>query len=247
MPDNIIRLPYTAEEVQELLAINKNFIPSETVFNIEADGSGDFATIHDCIQYLQGKHCSGGVTIQLGEGTFVTTETINTAISGIAGIRLIGAGTDKSVISLDASEFGTHTSCVLCDRNTTLIIDNLGFYITNPPEGFRCIMGMNLANISIGKVKIDANAKSYSSWAIMSEQGANIKVHEADISNFYHGITAADATVFIPYGSKFSFQNVCNCFRASDGGYMGVSYLGQCTTSNINNKWNTDNGALYHQ
>ena len=58
-------------------AADASFIPLGTIFTVKADGTGDFTSLNDAINYLDGKWSNGIVTINLDEGTHTLTDNIS--------------------------------------------------------------------------------------------------------------------------------------------------------------------------
>lgn len=87
-------------------ASGSNFIPANTVYHIKADGSGDFATLKDAIDSLNGKLSNDAVTIELGAGTFEISSsiTIDGSKFHIPQLKIKGAGATSTIISSTISD-----------------------------------------------------------------------------------------------------------------------------------------------
>lgn len=96
--DNNVKVMDVINSVDKL---DSNFIPANTTFHIEADGSGDFATLQEAITYLQGKYSNGQINIHFGNGTFDVQSTvyINKNNFNIPIIMIRGNGADKTTLN----------------------------------------------------------------------------------------------------------------------------------------------------
>lgn len=105
---------------------DNNFIPANTVYHIEADGSGDFATIKDAIDSLNGKLSNDAVTIELGAGTFdiSSTLTIDGSKFHIPQLILKGVGVASTIIN---STITTPDSILSLDQKLNCFIQDITF------------------------------------------------------------------------------------------------------------------------
>lgn len=137
-----------------------SFIADGTVINVKADGTGDFATIKDAIDSLEGKWSTGSVTISLDAGTHYVDNKINIKLaqSNFKEIIIAGAGAASTIVesrlntgnnpAIYCSEVGTvrlkdftlkHSSGtqstdyrgICAERLSTLFISGLSFIGTN--------------------------------------------------------------------------------------------------------------------
>ena len=83
------------------LMSNANFLPDGYTINLKADGTGDFETIQDAIDSLNGKVCPGTVSIELAAGTYSISNsvTVDTTKFNISVLSIVGNGIDSTIIS----------------------------------------------------------------------------------------------------------------------------------------------------
>ena len=83
-----------------------NYIPDGTVIHVKADGTGDYATIKEAVDSLEGKWSNGIVTIQLDAGTHYINNRVNIRLaqSNFKEIVIAGAGASSTIIE---SQLGT--------------------------------------------------------------------------------------------------------------------------------------------
>lgn len=77
-----------------------NFLPAGTVINVKADGTGDFATLKDAVDSLQGKWSNGVIKIQLDSGVHILNDTIafNGSENGIPLLIISGNGAENTIL-----------------------------------------------------------------------------------------------------------------------------------------------------
>lgn len=87
-----------------------NFIPPNTTYLVKADGSGDFETIKDAVDYLEGKWSTGTVTIELEAGTFEFSSqvNINQQNTNIPLIVIKGQGASSTILKNTNSTTGQY-------------------------------------------------------------------------------------------------------------------------------------------
>ena len=80
---------------------DNNFIPNDTIINVKLDGSGDFTTFKDALDYLTGKISDGTVKVVLGSGTFEVNGNLSFYISkvNIPRIEISGQVKDNTIIN----------------------------------------------------------------------------------------------------------------------------------------------------
>ena len=77
-----------------------NYLPKGTTINVKLDGTGDFTSLADAIDSLEGKWSDGNVVIQLGSGTFEVTSSLSISPfkCNIPIIDIVGVSTTDTII-----------------------------------------------------------------------------------------------------------------------------------------------------
>lgn len=69
-----------------------DFLPNGTKITVDSNGTGDFTTIQDAINFLSGKWSNGKVTISIANGTYTPTSqiTFNGTLFNIPYLEIVG-------------------------------------------------------------------------------------------------------------------------------------------------------------
>lgn len=84
-----------------------NFIPDNTEFIIKSDGSGDFVSLAEVIEYLNGKWSNGEVIITLESGihNYTSRLEIHNLHNNIPYLEIRGAGTDLTTLKFQTNNY----------------------------------------------------------------------------------------------------------------------------------------------
>lgn len=77
-----------------------NFIPADSVIEVNPDGTADFETLADAINFLYGKYSNGTVSIHLSEGTHEVHNQlyIYGELFNIPMLKIVGEGIDSTIL-----------------------------------------------------------------------------------------------------------------------------------------------------
>ena len=217
--------------------MDKNFIPGDTTFKINADGSGDFATLTEACNYLKGKYSNGTVFIELGEGTFDVPSRINLdgETFNIPIITIIGQGTNKTIIN---AQNGVISSI----NNATVRVYNLYINSVNKFNGggvYAENATMHLTNISINNYSVGI----YAGW------NSKILCHDnLTISNATNAMNAEnDGFIQCCVIQPVIFNNISSyCIHVARGSRISMiactyQYNNAPSKCNVSrNVWSTD-------
>lgn len=218
--------------------IDDNYLPNGTIIYVNADGSGDFATLNEACDYVNTKCCPGTVTIQLSEGTFNLSDTIvfnkNCTISQL---YLKGAGSNKTTIN--ANNFNAINLTSTCTiKVCTLAINNL------TPNSFTGIYAADGQKMFIADVKI-----SNFQFGVLTEISNIIVPGNLLIDNCNTGIHLNGGT----FKSLYQTITLSNCnaygIQSQNGGICticngGINSSNVKTLSNISKGSWSSNGYL---
>lgn len=219
--------------------LDNNFIPKETIFHIETDGSGDFDTLEEALSFLIGKYSNGRVTIEFGEGTFNVSYGI--LVDGrnfnISELVIQGQGRDKT--TLYCNEENPSHDVAFRFINTTLYIQDLSYVKENPNNDWH-----GGFTISFGSSAVFQNVSISGCWdTIAAELTGTVSIRQTiDINRGGNCILAKGARVDIAMNSVLNFNNVPGscCFFVISGGIIGMNRTDGITI-NFNNSSNKSN------
>ena len=235
--DNDVTLLNIANSVADT---SGNFIPKGTVFTLNADGSGDFATILEAVNYLKGKYSNGAITFQLGAGNFAFSSTLifDGDEFNIPHVIFNGSGTNVTTIKLmnvvntSDSENGIiniSNNCYIEFNNMTIEGVRSELY----GEPVQCLYGslLELQDVKLTLTPRDTSS-SYSNnpfTGITSKYDSKIYVHGTiTLENFNIAISSE-------YNSVVRFDSECTI--NINYCYFGFQWLGfgliQTSGSNI--------------
>lgn len=227
--------------------MDDNFIPSGTVIKVETDGSGDFTSIEDAVNSLNGKWSSGAVTIQLGEGTFNVSSVINIHgdLFNIPKLTIRGSGTTNTIILADnvpafsgvfevRRAFAVITALTI--KRTASASDSIGVAVFS--FGKTLVSDVNIENMMFplralnnGEMEIGGNVSlKTSTYAIESGGGcihsyyATINVNSATTAfRVFDGGTIKDVGSSITYTSVTNKTNQTVGTATNNGWITGVT------------------------
>lgn len=206
---------------------SENLIPDGTIYTIEADGSGDFDTLDEVINSLQGKWSNGKVTIQFGAGTFVHDTAIDIRNGDkffISMLDIKGSGVNDTIL-----DYSTNTGIydIKASTMTTMWIRSLTVKSNNH-------VGIGVTG---GSTVFLQNVGVYGcSEGIRSESNSNvILVTSIAAENCSYGICSKGGNIGCIGGCATTFKNTTTAFYVEGGGMLRLTnpvYSG----TNVTNK-----------
>ncbi|MGD9808892.1 MAG: right-handed parallel beta-helix repeat-containing protein [Deferribacterales bacterium] len=99
------------DALEELNTAKAEMIYSSVTLNV-ANSGGDFASLNDALAYLNNYRLAPNVTvtIQIADGTYAVTNTINPNHPDLSNIRITGNTTDHTKVILDCSDISVGIS-----------------------------------------------------------------------------------------------------------------------------------------
>lgn len=206
-----------------------NFIPSHTTYTVEADGSGDFATIHDAIDFLQDKWSNGTVYIHLGTGTFNISSTVDINFINMSlGLEIYGNGKDNTIINLTTNGFfafyarAVSSTFGMAFSNFKIVGGGSDYYGIHVCDGYAYIQNCEFNNLAYG---------------ILSERLARVYIETATFKNIDIAIQASFADISIQ-GTLY-FDVIGNCYNVFRGGTIRGRSFSASYGGGISSKFNT--------
>lgn len=211
-------------------SLNRFILPGTTI-SVKTDGTGDFTTIADVINYLHGKWSTSAIIIQLGSGTFNTDNiNINSAAYNIPSLKIVGSGIANTLINFTSQE-NDGFDIVGCDE---IIMRN--FKIKKPSDTLATsgcgIRVCYRANVKIDNVEIDGCGQGIAATSCNSLElsGGNVT-----IKNATQGIKANIGGRIWLYGNGYVFNNCTTAWVVEMGGVINGNNP-SCTYTSVTNK-----------
>lgn len=206
------------------------FLPSGTIINVKTDGSGDFTSLADAINYLTGKWSNSIVTIQLGNGTFdITTISIDTIFFNIPLLIIRGSGISNTTLR-----------CISKDKAAITVFDWSSVVFRN-----FTMDGLNQSDNICGirpDIKSDVKIDNIKFQNMLIGIGALSNNHcelngNLSFENVTYGIDSRyGGNIYLTESSTgWSFTNCNTAYRVSTGGQIHGTSL-SVTYTNVTNK-----------
>lgn len=216
------------------------FIQDGTIYTIEADGSGDFATIYDAIDFLANKISNGVVTFQFGNGTFSLDSAISIGVSNFFNIPLLkiqGKGAGNTILNITMAD-GTQTINV---RNTDIEFANFTYQCTS---GDKTTNYKGIRADSGGRVRVSSCTFNGINKAVSTFGSGILTLAKLNISNCKTAVNADGGTVLCSYQTTININNVTTGFDVSTGGQIHLSSPSITYTSVTNKTSQTVGSAV---
>lgn len=206
---------------KRLLNLDSNFIPKGTVITVELDGSGDFTSLHDALNYIEGKYSNGEVTIKLGKGTFVAPKiSINTARFNFSQLIISGTTREETIISttdwtdkfqamLSIYGYGTPVFLKTCTLKGTRDDNNLINSAFHVAQGARC--------------RIDDVLTKDVTNGIMSYTCGYIIILNIFANNVKYALFSQGSTIISVMGCSITCNNVNTICFVNEGGIIRLA------------------------
>lgn len=215
-----------------------NFLPDGYTITLKADGTGDFATIQDAINFLNGKWSNGTVSIELAAGTYNITShllignTNGTLPNNIACLRITGADVDSTIINCTNSNEYT---CIEMQNGYTFIrqltIKNATKTLNNALLTFR---GQASGQVSTVKLQNgEFGIQAYSTFGAA-------RLYNCTIDNTTYAIYAGEGARINLANSVQTISNCVTALRVWSGGQINIGYA----TKNFTNVTNETNQTI---
>lgn len=218
--------------------IMDNFLPAQSIIHVELDGSGDFTSLEDALDYIRYKWSNGQVNIVLGEGTFnLTGNSTKTVIldGSIPYLYIYGHGVNKTIIcsdNVDAGnyiiEFTNNTTNVkianltIKNNNGNKNTDYRGLLLSRGVQLFLANVNFEGINrcvyaISLSKVNIEGEVHCVNCDACFIVGNGSVLTTSYLLSIYFDNVKSAlvvwNGGQINGYGTKLYFTNVTNRFN----------------------------------
>lgn len=210
------------------------YLPDGYTINVATDGSGDFTSIQDALNSLNGKVCAGTVNINVSAGTYNITSQLVITNNHIPCLNIVGADYATTILNFSnisawtgAIQFNNSRSNTVLDKIT---IQNAGT-TSNNSQGVRldnsyCKFGViNLKNWSIG-----ADATNGSELIIGDNSG---NFYAENCTKCLQSESAG--SIKSTYSVRFTFSNATTALNVATGGMIILSTTKK-TFTNVTNE-----------
>lgn len=216
-------------------AVSK-FIPADTNITVELDGSGDFTTLADALEYIKGKYSNGIVVIKLGDGTFTLSSEvgINTTYFNFALLQIVGNGTAKTTVQ------GTSTHYLNFTRyGTPVLLTDINFTTTDGSKD-------NTASAIVNRLgsKMHVYKCNFTGGGVYAYRNSPLQTEAVSFTNVGIPIRAQSGSVVVAT-STHTFNNVNWAFGIRLGGTIALNNCA-CSFTNTNHKFGLlDSATVY--
>ena len=219
-----------------------NFLPAGTNISVELDGSGDFTSLGDAINYLIGKWSNGFVYITLGTGTFTLTSGIRINTSLFNFSRLIIKGTSKTDSILYRSTWsGRWDSLLIVEQGSTPVhIQDMTIKGVRQ-DGVLDAIGVwsqDNANVTLSNVHVQDFTTGVSSYS-----SGCLTIGSVSLNNLLKGLVAQGARTSILLGRTITASSVGTVIAVVECGFMQVPRVTFSETS-VNNRYSQNKNTI---
>lgn len=179
------------------LMSDANFLPDGYTITLKADGTGDFATIQDAINFLNGKWSNGTVIIHLNAGTYSISTQIN-----------IGDTTNTL-------KFNIPTLIIEGDTYSNTIVNKTTQ--TNYESCLRIYSG----KIKIQNISFMYNSKVSNTYGIYVEGYSEVYLNSVGIQNAEFGLHVVRNATPVIVGAVY-ITNTAFAIYAAEGGKVNT-------------------------
>lgn len=197
-------------------AADASFIPLGTIFTVKADGTGDFTTLNDAIDYLDGKWSNGIVTINLDEGTHTLTKNISLTRSiNIPKITISGQSGGGTIVEVPATLTGAMVTFywAIHFHFAYINFEKVAGGLTS--NGFDISRG---TNVSLNSCSFE----NFDKCLVVTDTGSSVVYGAMSFTNFTTALSVEGGLVASRSNTAFTFTN-----PTSSGTAFSVSYGGQ--------------------
>lgn len=210
-----------------------NYIPNGTVYTVKADGTGDFSTLNEAIDFLNGKWSTGNVKIKFGAGTFTHTEDVSIRGGNYFSIPLLTVEGESATDTILEFTHNTPTQAIKVYNTTAFDLRNVTVKRAggDTSTDLRGILSAENARVLLNKVTTDG-----CNYAIDAQQNGTISlIANIAVKNCNLGICAEGGTVSGNWAVSTDFSDVTTAFCVFGGGIIKIPFP-TYTATNVTNK-----------
>lgn len=222
-----------------------NYLPAGTVINVKLDGTGDFTSLIDAINFLNNKWCPTVVKIILFEGTFTLSDTlyVRDIQKSIPLLEICGASSESTIIQ-GSDDFPTYRM-ISTEWNQPVIFHDLTFKRGNSTTLIRGIEALLGSNVFIGNCVFDG----FSDASVLCQTISRVLFYgTVTFKNFtYRAMYAEGGYIASVWDTVLNFVNegssVGTAFFAGTGGQIHITGNNTINLTNIASRTNIGIGT----
>lgn len=207
----------------------ENFIPDGTVINVKLDGSGDYASLVDAVDYLEDKWSNGQVTIKLGEGTFDISNN-SLSVGNIEKLQIEGISQQNTIVSCSGTGIAFNSENAVISH---LIFKNLSIQNTNNKSGTGIRAALQTC-LTVDNVTLESFET-----AINVDMGVYCHIASSiTVKNCAVGlICRRTGRISSNGGSVITFNNLTTAWKVETGGIIApATSVANITYTSVTNK-----------
>lgn len=222
------------------LMSNANFLPANHEITVATDGSGDFTSLVDAVNYLSDKYSNGQIRIHILSGTYAINGYINLdgTLGNISKIIIYGDGIDNTILNF--TNIPSHTGAInIKNISTFVVIRNLTVVNQDTEKSDRIGIGVKFAPVSV------ENCKTVNfTEGITSTQAVVRIINKVTINDCTSGFVAyAGGRICTDFGVQLVFTNCTYGLNVSMGSTVALTYV-QRVFNNVTNLTNITMGSI---
>ena len=219
---------------------NANFLPANHEITVATDGSGDFTSLVDAVNYLRDKYSNGQIRIHVLSGTYAINGYINLdgTLGNISKIIIYGDGIDNTILNF--TNIPSYTGAInIKNISTFVVIRDLTVVNQDTEKSNRIGIGVKFAPVSV------ENCKTVNfTEGITSTQAVVRIINKVTINDCTSAIVAyAGGRICTDYGVQLDFTNCTYGLNVSMGSTVALTYV-QRVFNNVTNLTNITMGSI---
>ena len=222
------------------LMSNANFLPANHVITVATDGSGDFTSLVDAVNYLKGNYSNGTINIHVLSGTYAVNGiiTLDESLGNISKVNIYGDGIDNTIFNF--TNITNYKGAININYvNTLFTFKDLTIVNQDTAKDNRLGINVLLARAIIN------NCKTVNFFeGVTSARGSNVYITTKVTNNDCKSAIVAYAGGHIStgYGTQFVVTNATYGIWVDMGGTVALASV-QRVFNNVTNSTNTTIGS----
>ena len=223
------------------LMSNANFLPANHEITVATDGSGDFTSLVDAVNYLKGKYSNGTINIHVLSGTYAVNGivSLNENLGNISKVNIYGDGIDSTILNF--TNVPNYNGAININNvNTFFTFKDLAIVNQDTEKSTRIGISVIFSRATINNCKI-VNFNE----GVTSTQGSTVQIiNKVTINDCTTAIVVyAGGHISTNYNTQFVVTNATTGISVAMGSTVALTYV-QRVFNNVTNLTNITIGSL---